>query len=219
MSNNNLYIACIDLTDKPCLVVGAGPIALEKIEGLLASGARVTVVAPEAVEEVRTFAEVGAVDLVQRPFTDEDLDERFLVIAATGRRSVNEAVHSGAERRMMLVNVADVPDLCNFILPAITRSGRLALAVSTAGASPALAKRMKREAAATFGPEYARLAEILEDLRPWARETLPTYQARRDLFESIVNGDPDPIDLLRRGEEHAVHRLIEERRHAHTTSD
>jgi siroheme synthase-like protein len=108
----------------------------------------------------------------------------------------------------MLCNVVDVPPLCNFILPAIWRQGPLAVAISTAGASPALAKRMKREIAEAFGPAYARLAEILNDYRGWAKATLPTYQDRKVFFESIVNGVPDPVELLRAGDEEAVHELI-----------
>ena len=114
----------------------------------------------------------------------------------------------------MLVNVVDVPPLCNFILPAIHRSGPLAIAISTAGASPALAKRIKREIAETYGHPYARLAEMLNDARGWAKGTLPTYQDRKVFFESIVNGEPDPIALLRDGDVEAVRNLIEGARSA-----
>ena len=99
----------------------------------------------------------------------------------------------------MLVNVVDVPPLCNFILPAIVRTGPLAIAISTAGASPALAKRMKAEISQLFGEEYATLAIMLNDARGWAKGTLPTYQDRKAFFEEIVNGDPDPVELLRSG--------------------
>ena len=101
----------------------------------------------------------------------------------------------------MLVNVVDVPPLCNFILPAIIRSGPLAIAISTAGASPALAKRIRDEIADEYGEPYARLAILLNDVRGWAKGTLPTYQDRKAFFESIVNGEPDPVELLRRGDE------------------
>ena len=99
----------------------------------------------------------------------------------------------------MLVNVVDVPPLCNFILPAIVRMHPLAIAISTAGASPALAKRMKREIEAQFGEPYAQLAVLLNEARGWAKSNLPTYQDRKEFFETIVNGDPDPIELLARG--------------------
>jgi siroheme synthase-like protein len=110
----------------------------------------------------------------------------------------------------MLVNVVDVPPLCNFILPAIVRTGPLAIAISTAGASPALAKRMKREISESFGEAYARLAVILNDHRGWAKGTLPTYQDRKEFFEGIVNGDPDPVELIKQGREDEVQRLIAE---------
>ena len=108
----------------------------------------------------------------------------------------------------MLVNVVDVPPLCNFILPAIVRTGPLAIAISTSGASPALAKRLKREIAETYGEPYARLAVMLNDVRGWAKDTLPTYQDRKEFFEGIVNGDPDPVELIRAGDEAAVRDLI-----------
>ena len=132
-----------------------------------------------------------------------------MVIAATDDSEVNIGVSEDAEARAMLVNVVDVPPLCNFILPAIVRSGPLAIAISTAGASPALAKRMKREIAEAFGEPYARLAVILNDARGWAKATLPTYQDRKEFFEGIVNGDPDPVELVREGREREVLALIE----------
>lgn len=216
MSENNLYVACIDLAGKDCLVVGAGPVGLEKIEGLLAADARVTVVAPDAIPQVQALAATGAIELVLRGYDAGDLDGRALVIAATSDTDVNTQVHADAEDRNMLVNVADVPHLCNFILPAIVRQGPLAIAISTKGASPALAQRMKAEADEMFGPAYARLAELLEEVRPWAKATLPTYTDRKAFFDSIVSGDPDPIPLLRAGREDAVQALIAERQRIHS---
>ena len=115
----------------------------------------------------------------------------------------------------MLVNVVDVPPLCNFILPAIVRTGPLAIAISTAGASPALAKRIKRQIADEYGEPYARLAVLLNEARGWAKGTLPTYQDRKEFFEGIVNGDPDPVELLRAGDEAGVRELIAAAQRAH----
>jgi precorrin-2 dehydrogenase / sirohydrochlorin ferrochelatase len=207
--DRNLYIACLDLKDRPCLVVGAGEVALEKIEGLLACEARVAVVAPRGVPAVEQLAADGEIEWMRRRFEPHDLDGRFLVVAATSDTSVNKSVYESAERRAMLVNVVDVPALCNFILPAIVRLGPLAVAVSTSGASPALAVRMKREIAEFFGPEHARLAEILYDLRPWTQQNLPTYHARKLFFEAIVQAEPDPVALIAKGEHGAVEALIE----------
>jgi precorrin-2 dehydrogenase / sirohydrochlorin ferrochelatase len=209
MLETPLYIACLRLGGRRCVVIGGGDVGLEKVEGLLACSGEVTLIAPEAIEPLRQLASEGSIRWEQREYAGlGDLEGTFIVIAATDDTDVNIRVYEDAERRAMLVNVVDVPPLCNFILPAIVRTGPLAIAISTAGASPALAKRMKREIAEAYGEPYARLAELLNDARGWAKGTLPTYQDRKVFFESIVNGDPDPVELLRRGDEQAVRDLI-----------
>jgi precorrin-2 dehydrogenase / sirohydrochlorin ferrochelatase len=209
MLETPFYIACLKLTGRRCLVVGGGEIGLEKVEGLLACDARVVLVAPEAVPELEALAAEGSIEWERREYAGpEDLEGTFIAIAATDDTDVNIRVYEDAERRAMLVNIVDVPPLCNFILPAIVRTGPLAIAISTAGASPALAKRIKAEIAAEYGEPYARLAVLLNEARGWAKRTLPTYQDRKAFFEGIVNGEPDPIGLLRDGREDAVRDLI-----------
>src|SRR5437870_2887652 len=208
MLSTPLYIACLRLTGRRCLVVGGGEVGLEKVEGLLACDAEVSVVAPQLEPTLAEYAREGSISWRAGRYRPEDLDGCFLVIAATADSEVNIAVFEDAERRAMLVNVVDVPPLCSFILPAIVRNGPLAIAISTAGASPALAKRMKREIGERFGEPYARLAVLLNEARGWAKRTLPTYQDRKVFFESIVNGEPDPVELLRGGDEQAVRDLI-----------
>jgi siroheme synthase-like protein len=210
MLETPFYIACLKLKGRRCLVIGGGDIGLEKVEGLLACDAGVTLIAPVAHPELESLAEEGSIEWEKRPYAGAaDLDGIFMVIAATDDSEVNIGVFDDAEQRAMLVNVVDVPPLCNFILPAIVRTGPLAIAISTAGASPALAKRMKREISALFGEEYARLAVILNDARGWAKGTLPTYQNRKEFFEGIVNGDPDPVELIREGRETELLALVE----------
>ena len=215
MLETPFYIACLRLTGRKCLVVGGGDIGLEKIEGLLACDGEVVVVAPDACEAVRELAAEGSITWEQRQFEPADLDGKFMVIAATNDTDVNIAVYEVAEERAMLVNVVDVPSLCNFILPAIVRTGPLAIAISTAGASPALAKRIKREISESFGEAYAELAGILNDERGWAKGTLPTYQDRKAFFEEIVNGDPDPIELLRSDRRDELDTIIAAARERH----
>lgn len=210
MLETPFYIACLKLTGRRCLVVGGGDIGLEKVEGLLACDADVTLLAPVAHPRLEELAREGSITWEKREYAGADeLEGAFMVIACTDDTDVNIDVFDDAERRAMLVNIVDVPPLCNFILPAIVRTGPLAIAISTAGASPALAKRMKRQVSELFGEEYARLAIILNDARGWAKGTLPTYQDRKEFFEGIVNGDPDPIELLRDGQETAVLAIVE----------
>ena len=216
MLDTPFYIACLRLKGRRCVVVGGGDIGLEKVEGLLACDADVTLVAPHAVRALEALAAEGSIDWEPREYAGpRDLEGALIAIAATADTDVNIRVFEDAEARSMLVNVVDVPPLCNFILPAIVRTGPLAVAISTAGASPALAKRMKREISELFGEEYAQLAVMLNDARGWAKATLPTYQDRKEFFESIVNGEPDPIDLLRSGDADAVRDLIEAARRTH----
>jgi len=218
MLSTPLYIACLRLSGRPCLVVGGGDVGLEKVEGLLACDGAVTLASPDAVSELAEYAREGTIRWERREFRDSDLDGKFLAIAATSATDVNISVYDGAERRAMLCNVVDVPPLCNFILPAIVRTGPLAIAISTAGASPALAKRMKREIAEAYGEPYARLAVMLNDARGWAKDTLPTYQDRKEFFEGIVNGEPDPVQLIRSGRGDDVRELIEAAKESHAAS-
>ncbi len=215
MLDTPVYIACLRLSGRRCVVVGGGEIGLEKVEGLLACGGEVTLIAPEANAELRELAEEGSIRWERRAYEPADVEGTFIVIAATDDTDVNIGIYEDAERRAMLVNVVDVPPLCNFILPAIVRQGSMAIAISTQGASPALAKRMKREISEQFGPAYAELAVILNEVRGWAKGTLPTYNDRRDFFEEIVNGDPDPVELIREGRTGEVREIIEATKERH----
>lgn len=212
MIDNDLYIVCLNLDGRRAVVVGAGRVGLEKIRGLLICGAEVVVVAPEADHEVTRLVDGGEITLLTKSFEAADLEGALLVIAATSDTAVNTAVYEAAEARRMLVNVVDVPLLCNFVLPAISRRGPIAVGVSTSGASPALAKRIRREIQERVGTEYARLASLLDEQREWAKKTLRTYDDRRAFFEGIVEGDPDPIELLRAGKVEDVRDLIADAR-------
>ena len=176
-------MACLDVAGRRCVVVGGGAVGLEKAAGLAACGARVVVVSPELDPR---FAALE-VEWVPRAYRAADLDGAFLVIAATSDRVVNTRVFRDAERREKLCNVADVPDLCNFILPAGPREGPIAVAVSTGGASPALAKRLRSQIAELVTPEHAELAEELRAMRPEVKERFATYEERRDYFEDVVS--------------------------------
>jgi siroheme synthase-like protein len=208
MLETPFYIACLRLTGRRCVVIGGGEVGLEKVEGLLACDADVTLISPEAHPELIQLTLEGSVRWERREYETGDLDGALIAIAATDDTDLNVRVFDDAEARSMLVNVVDVPPLCNFILPAIVRTGPLAVAISTAGASPALAKRMKREIGELFGEPYANLAILLNEVRGWAKASLPTYQDRKQFFEAIVNGQPDPVELLRRGDVDGVRELI-----------
>jgi len=175
-------MACLDLEGRSCLVVGAGRTGVEKARGLVECGAAVTVVAPQAEPEL---AELG-VEWVRRTYRRSDLDGRFLVVAATSNPSLNRRVHADAEARSLFCNVVDVPELCSVILPAVHRAGPIALAVSTGGASPALAQELRDRLGAQIGRQHVELAERLRELRPWVKAHYRTYEERRDFFRKLV---------------------------------
>lgn len=182
MQEKRYYVACLDVEDRDCLIVGGGEVALEKARGLVECGARVTVVAPEVAAGLRELP----VELVERSYEEGDLDSRFLVMAATSNAELNRRVYEQAEAASLLCNVADAPELCSFILPAIHRQDPIAIAVTTGGASPALAQRIRAELAELYGPEYAELARELRALRPWAKRRFASYEERRDFFQALV---------------------------------
>ena len=167
MSAKNYYMAAVDDEGRRCVVVGDGGMADEKVAGLEACGALVD----------RVLA---------AKYKRRVLKGAFVVVAATPDRALNERIFRDAERRGMLCNVADVPELCNFILPAVHREGSIAVAVSTGGASPALAKRLRSMIAAIVRPEHAELAEELRAMRPEVKARFASYEERRDYFEEIV---------------------------------
>ena len=163
------YPVFLDLDGRPVLVVGSGAMADEKVAGLKAAGGEVTLVAPA-------------------DFVDADVDGKILAVAAADEET-GARVAAAAARAHIFCNVADVPQHCSFILPAIHREGAITVAVSTGGASPALAQWIRARVAELVGPRHAALAERLRDLRPWAKANLPTYAERRDFFQGVVRDE------------------------------
>lgn len=209
------YPAILDVAGRGALVVGAGAVGEGKIAGLVNAGAAVKVVTLTATPRVTQWAEEGAIELELRPYESADLDDRFLVIAATEDNDTNVRVFEDAEQRQMLCNVVDVTHLCNFILPSIVRHGDLAIAVSTGGASPALARRIRISLSQCYGGEYAVALEVLGSLREELKALYPAPGERKVIFERMVYSEF--MDLMRaddaEGIEAWVQRCIDEGPH------
>jgi precorrin-2 dehydrogenase/sirohydrochlorin ferrochelatase len=168
------------------VVVGGGPVAERKVRRLLEAKAAVTVVSPVVTGPLRRMAATGRLVLQSRPVCAADLRGAFLVFAATDDPAVNRRVAETAVRRGALVNVADDPAACSFLVPAIVRRGELTVAVSTGGGSPALAKRLRERLEATLGPEYDAFLAALRELRRRARRVIPDSRARQGLYRRAV---------------------------------
>lgn len=190
------YPVClIGLETRRAVVVGGGSVAARKVVSLLEAGAQVTVISPAFAPELRGLADAGRIALVERPYRDGDLEGAFIAIAATDAPSVNEAVWQEAQRRGCLVNAVDDPAHSTFIVPAVVRRGEVVVAVSTGGASPALARRLREKLAATIGPEYGALAELLAALRPALLARFFTGEARLAAALRLV--DSDLLEIIR----------------------
>jgi precorrin-2 dehydrogenase/sirohydrochlorin ferrochelatase len=200
------YPVHLDIRNRRCLVVGGGGVASRKVEGLLQCGARVTVVSPQVSERLQTLAERGAVSCLQRPYRQTDLEGHFLVIGATDDMALNRRISADAESRNMLCNIADVPEACNFILPAVVRQGDLVLTVSTSGSSPAFAKHLRKRLQTDYGPEYARFLRLMAAIRKRLLAEQHAPEAHKHLFESLI--EKNLLELIRREDAEAIDRLL-----------
>jgi precorrin-2 dehydrogenase/sirohydrochlorin ferrochelatase len=174
------------LEGKTCVVVGAGAVGQEKILGLLASGARVRVIAPEAAPPVQRLARAKKIEWEARRFRVSDLKGAFLVVAATSTVQVNEVIWRAAQRRGVLCNVVDDPPRCDFFYPAVVRRGALQIAISTGGRSPALAQQVRKDVERYFGPEYAEWVGELGRARHRSRVRVRDIARRRELAHEMV---------------------------------
>ena len=166
----------VKLAGRPCLLVGAGEVALQKIPSLLAAEAHLRVIAPRVKPEIAALANRGSIELVEREFSVSDLNQTFLVIAATDDPAVNAAVYRGAVQRNILCNSVDDPPHCDFYFGSIVSRGDLQIAISTAGESPALAQRLRREID----------EQLPEDLGPWLHNL---GQLRREVLAARPAGE------------------------------
>lgn len=191
------YPVFLDLRDRPGLVVGGGPVAEGKVEGLMAAGARVTVVSPTLTPRLAEWADAGEIRHLAREYRTGDLEGQQVAFAATGEPGVSAAVAEEGRARGIWVNAADEPARCDFILPSVIRRGRLVVAVSTGGASPAAARAIREELEGYLSTEHAMLVELAADVR-------------RDLRERAVSPGPE---RWRGALDPRLRRLIADRRY------
>ncbi len=185
----NFFSICLNIKDAPCTVIGGGRVAARKAAALLDAGARVRVISPLSAPELDALGSRPGFRHERRPYRPGDLDGSFLVIAATDDQKVQEEVWEEANQRRILVNVADVPARCNFILPAAMNAGDLSITVSTGGKSPALARFIRKRIEAEYGDGYPEIAAIMGELRPFVLGLGLGHARNRDLFTRLLNDD------------------------------
>ncbi len=205
MDNRSLYPIFLKLEEKKCLVVGGGRVAERKTRSLLAAGANVKLVAKKTTTALSRLARERKIRLLKKYFVPSHLKDVSLVLCATDDKKLNSRVAREARRRGILVNVADSPELCDFFLPAALRRGHFQIAVSTAGGSPAIAKRVRDELARRYGKEYGELTGLMRSMRLKVIREIPEERRTAVLNAMIA---PRIVRLLRRGQKVAARRLM-----------
>lgn len=193
------YPVFLDLRGRRCTVIGDGHLAEEKVQGLLAAGAVVTVISPTLAPGLAAFAEEGCLLHRPRGYQPGDLEEAFLVISCGQVPEVAEAIWQEALDRNILINTVDDVPRCGFIAPSIVRRGDLSIAISTGGKAPALAVRLRQWLEAELGAEYGRFLTLAGSVRAALARRWPDFATRRELWYRLV--DSDILDLLRKGKE------------------
>jgi precorrin-2 dehydrogenase/sirohydrochlorin ferrochelatase len=202
------YPVYLNLNHKRVIVVGGGEVAERKVESLLGTGASIVVISPEVTSRLLALAEDKQLELHKRQYASGDCDGATLVLSATNDPEVSKTVFGDAMRSGALVNTADQPALCHFIMPAVVRRGDIAIAISTSGASPGLAARLRQIISEVIGPEYGQLAELLSTARPEIHKRLHNEDERKALQYRIL--DSGIIERLKENDRAGAERLLRE---------
>ncbi len=202
------YPVYLRLWNQPCVVIGGGKIAEDKVGSLLSAGARVTVISPDLTPQLLELVEQKEIAHIARHYQPGDLAGAFVVICATGQTDIVPQVWQEALAHRQLINTVDDPPHCTFIAPAILRNGDLTIAISTAGKAPALAVRLKERLQRELGPEYERFLDLAGQLREPLTQHVPDFKARKAIWYELV--DSDAISLLAAGDEASALDIISE---------
>lgn len=200
------YPIHLNINNRNCLVVGGGGVGTRKVKTLLDCGARVTLVSPEISPQLRDLAASGDIILKERSYQSDDLSNLFLVIGATDDEKLNKQISSDADRLNTLCNIADRPEVCNFILPSIVHRDDLVITISTSGKSPALAKKLRKALENQFGEEYGQLLRLMGAIRKKLLQQAHEPEAHKPLFEQLINSDL--IGMIQEGEVEKIDSLL-----------
>ena len=200
------YPIHLDIKDRICLVVGGGAVGTRKVNTLLECGARVTVVSPEPSPQLTKLASEGAIALRQRAYRSDDLKGAFLVMGATDDQNLNQQISNDAAQSNILCNIADRPEVCNFILPSIVSRGNLVITISTSGKSPALAKKLRQKLETQFGQEYAEFLLLMGAIRKKLLSEAHEPEAHKDLFNKLI--ESNLIELMQSNKTEEINSLL-----------
>ncbi len=198
------YPAFLNIEDRPCVVIGGGAVAEQKVKLLLQSKAKVTVISPDFTPAIRELGDKEKLALIQRPYRHGDLFGQFIATAATDSNTVNEAVFREANERGIPVNVVDVTRLCSFIVPAVVRRGDITFAVSTGGKSPAMARKVREDLEKFFPEEYGKLLELVADVREEFKKSGEKFDP--ETWNKALNSNV--MDIIKNGKKREAKAFI-----------
>jgi precorrin-2 dehydrogenase/sirohydrochlorin ferrochelatase len=196
------YPAYLDIRNRRCLVVGGGGVGTRKVKTLLDCGAHVTIISPQISRQLIKLADNNRVSIKKRSYQSGDLESIFLVISATDDEKLNRQISRDAEKRGLLCNIADRPEICNFILPSVVHRGDLTISISTAGRSPAMAKKLRQDLEKQYGEEYADFLRLMGAIRQKLLSQAHEPEAHKSLFEQLINNGL--LELIR---EHRIEEI------------
>lgn len=200
------YPIYLNIKEKHCVVIGGGSVAERKVNSLLDAGAKVTVISPEITHALEDLRSERRITVVSRPYHEGDLEGALIAYAATDNEDINKEISKEAKSKGVLLNIVDEPKRCDFIVPSVVERGRLSIAVSTGGASPALAKELRAELEERYGEEYATFLEIMAAIR----QKLLTKERESDKNRKIFNklASSSIPEMIKKGEWQEVDRTI-----------
>jgi len=200
------YPIFMDIKGKPCVVIGGGRVAERKVLSLLNAGAKVCVVSPRLTDGIKKLVRERRVKVIKRAYKQGDIDSAFLAYSATDKREINREIFKEAKGKGILLNVVDVPDMCNFIVPSVVERGDLLIAISTSGKSPALAKRIRKRLGKEFGEEYAVFVKVMGCIRRGLLKKGMESHKNKKIFEKLVNSSL--MDLIKQKNRKAIDTLL-----------
>lgn len=210
---SELYPMMVHMKDKPVVVVGGGKVATRKVDTLLDAEANVTVFSPEITDELKEWVDLQNLSWKQKPFEPEDVQEAFMIIAATNHTEVNLNVHQGA-RPHQLINIVDRPDLSNFIVPSTLQRGKLLISVSTSGASHGLSREIRQELTMMYDETYEEYLDFLNSCRKKVLEEVDQPRVRKYIFKALLDSrflEMTRLNQFHERDKHFLHLLKEGR--------
>jgi precorrin-2 dehydrogenase/sirohydrochlorin ferrochelatase len=203
---NTYYPSFINLKGKECIVIGGGNVAERKVLSLLNSGAIVKVISPEITDTLKKYVEEGQIQYLKRKYRKGDIKDAFMVIVATSDAKINKKI---ADEATCLINVVDNPEMSNFIVPSVLKRGLLTIAISTSGASPAMAKYIRMELQNLYGKDFAKFLSFLKQIRSEVLRKISDKRKREILLKTLVG--KNIIRILReKGFKAAKNKVIDE---------